>query len=369
MKRKRLDWLHYFIIGLLLIGIPLGFFGGGYTLSKIYNAKKIEKEGVLAIAKIVKCTPDYETRSGYNSRIKSSAGRKRTVKVYHLELQIPLNGEIKDVAMPDAIGDDVSNIIKSAFEGTKPVEKPEATEFATGKIKVSKLELKGFGKRIKYLKEDPTQFRLVDKKGNLIKLPFGGYWLPIVSLLIGILSAYEAVKYFKKETTLSKTKVNYIDTNKKKDPIQKIKNKPTKPLKRTTTTMDFSSIEYPYLQAIREGCGPQTEELAGNVDVDKRPFIIAYYHHTKDWDEKCAVVDILRFDEGGKVKQMMQDFLRAPVAYNAKGDYFTFAKANALGFFGDQYLDNIELYMDSVDDLQKDIDDYLSRHNLSHYIV
>lgn len=362
MKRKRLDWLHYFIIGLLLIGIPLGFFGGGYTLSKIYNAKKIEKEGVLAIAKIVKCTPEYETRSSYNSRIKSSAGRKRTVKVYNLELQIPLNGEIKDVAMPDAIGDNVSNIIKSAFEGKKPVEKPVATEFATGKIKVSKLELKGFGKRIKYLKDDPTQFRLVDKKGNLLKLPFGGYWLPIVSLLIGILSAYEAVKYFRKETSIPKKKVNYIDINKKKEPFQKEKTQ-------TTPVRNFSSIESPYLEAIREGCGPQTEELAGNVELDKRPLIIAYYHHTKDWDEKCAVVDILRFDEGEDVKQIMQDFLRAPVVYNAKGDYFTFAKANALGFFGDQYLDNIELYMDSVDDLQKDIDDYLARHNLSHYIV
>lgn len=127
---------------------------------------------------------------------------------------------------------------------------------------------------------------------------------------------------------------------------------------------DFSSLE-PYLEAIRLGSGPEVESLTGEVPAEKIPLLIAYYYHTPDWDEKCAVVDMLRFDEHRDLPAMMLDFLRAPEELQAK-EYIILAKAFALGFMSDEY-DQFEAYYDDWQLLSQDIRKVLKAEGLSFY--
>lgn len=133
------------------------------------------------------------------------------------------------------------------------------------------------------------------------------------------------------------------------------------------SSLDFNSIE-PYLEVIRLGSGPEVESLAGEVPADKIHLLIAYYYHTQDWDEKCAVVDMLRFDEHSDLPAMMLDFLRAPKEFHddASKEYILLAKAFALGFIADEY-DQLEAYYNDLRLLRQDIAKVLEAEGLSFY--
>lgn len=123
-----------------------------------------------------------------------------------------------------------------------------------------------------------------------------------------------------------------------------------------------------YLEVIRRGSGTDIEDLAGLVPDVKVPLLIAYYHHTQDWDEKCALVEILRFNEHRYLSAMMLDFLRAPKAFHEDStkEYILLAKAFALGFMGDEYFE-YEYYYENVGLIRKHVDKVLASKRLSYY--
>lgn len=143
--------------------------------------------------------------------------------------------------------------------------------------------------------------------------------------------------------------------------------KKTKTKNKNAQDTDFSSIEA-YLDIIREGAGPELEELAGDIPAKQIPLVITYYYHTDNWDEKSAIVDILRFDEHADITAMMLDFLRAPKEFHDDDskEYILMSKASALGFMSDEY-DQIETYINDMDLLRSDIAKVLDENGLDFY--
>lgn len=125
-----------------------------------------------------------------------------------------------------------------------------------------------------------------------------------------------------------------------------------------------------YLEVICRGSGTDIEDLAGLVPDVKVPLLIAYYHHTQDWDEKCALVEILRFNKHRYLPAMMLDFLRAPKTFHEDSakEYILLAKAFALGFMGDEYFE-YEYYFENVGLIRKHVAKVLESKKLGYYPV
>jgi ankyrin repeat protein len=115
------------------------------------------------------------------------------------------------------------------------------------------------------------------------------------------------------------------------------------------------------VQTAQSGDPAAVETARSQVQRKDIESLIALYWKSEGWSQKRAVVELLQDQQHKKLREMMLDFLRAPVA---SGDELTeLAKAIALGFVDEQY-DRFVTYYNDRKLLARDVQAVLSEHGL-----